>query len=90
MSTTRFYKIPEKWQKVKGEKFFKWDTSGSEVTLVVVNGPETSSGQKHNSKGVQLIDAKTLMAKYLIGDYAEPVPAEEYEKNFNQVVNFLK
>lgn len=87
---TRFFKVPEKWQKEKGEKFFKWDTNGSDVTLVIVNGPETKKGNKHNSRGVQQIDAKTLLVKYLVGDYVESVPAEEYEKNFNKVVNFLK
>lgn len=90
MATEKFFRIPEKWRKAKGEKVIKWDTKNGKVTVVVIQGAETKQGNRHNTIGVTLIEPLTLFKNYIEGDFVEPIPAEEYEKKFKQVVNFLK
>ena len=84
-----YYKVVKERQDYKGVRYFKFDPMAEKVVQVTVNQGEIKK-VRANLFGVGLISRITFLCNYLTLGYLEQCNKAEYEKNFSQIVKYLK
>ena len=85
----KYYRIKEKYQGYKGERFFQYDPEYDNVLQVCLHIGQVKKGRAH-CYGIYRIARISFLANYKGMSYVERIPKSEFKKQFKLIVKLLK
>ena len=85
----QYLKIRPERRDYLGERYFRFNFDNDKVVQVCASTGDTKRG-KSNTIGIYAIAKLTFYSNYLSLNYVEVCSKKDFEKKFEEAVNFLK